>query len=185
LSDVFLALAHWPVHNKNKEVIASALTTIDMHDLARAAATYGLAGFFVVTPVEDQLVVARVMLDHWRKGWGAEYNSTRRDALGLVRLAKTLPETSGIIEREYGRPPFMIGTSAAPGADRASFAEIKKVTEGDRPSCLVLGTAWGLTAEAMSEFDYLLEPINGPTKYNHLSVRAAAGIILDRLFGQR
>jgi len=30
-----------------------------------------------------------------------------------------------------------------------------------------------------------LAPIKGPGKYNHLSVRAAAGIILDRLRGHR
>ncbi|MFH1134455.1 MAG: RNA methyltransferase [Pseudomonadota bacterium] len=185
MSDSFLALAHWPVHNKNREVIASALTTIDMHDLARSAATYGLAGFFVVTPVEDQLRVAGEMLDHWRLGWGAAYNSTRREALGLVHLTKNLGETAAAIESRCGRPPLMIGTSAAPGPGRASFGEVKKLMAGDRPSCLVLGTAWGLTPEAMDDFDLLLEPIIGPTKYNHLSVRSAAGIILDRLFGQR
>jgi len=32
--------------------------------------------------------------------------------------------------------------------------------------------------------DMLLEPIEGYTDYNHLSVRSAAAIILDRLLGK-
>ncbi|RLB43293.1 MAG: hypothetical protein DRH23_16495, partial [Deltaproteobacteria bacterium] len=31
--------------------------------------------------------------------------------------------------------------------------------------------------------DVFLEPIVGPTDFNHLSVRAAVAITLDRLFG--
>ena len=49
----------------------------------------------------------------------------------------------------------------------------------------MLGTGWGLTDEIMSMADVTLEPILGPTDYNHLSVRSAAAIILDRLRGAR
>ena len=49
---------------------------------------------------------------------------------------------------------------------------------------LVLGTAWGLTDDFLNQADYLLEPICGPTDYNHLSVRSAAAIMLDRLLGK-
>ena len=52
-----------------------------------------------------------------------------------------------------------------------------------RPHLLVFGTAWGLAETFISEADYILAPITGPTDYNHLSVRTAAGIILDRLLG--
>jgi len=31
---------------------------------------------------------------------------------------------------------------------------------------------------------YILEPIRGNAKYNHLSVRSAVSIILDRLLGE-
>jgi hypothetical protein len=40
-----------------------------------------------------------------------------------------------------------------------------------------------MSEELMARADYVLKPINGPTEYNHLSVRAACAIILDRLFG--
>jgi len=36
----------------------------------------------------------------------------------------------------------------------------------------------------MAEADAALEPIVGPTEYNHLSVRSAVSIILDRLRSQ-
>lgn len=43
----------------------------------------------------------------------------------------------------------------------------------------------GLIEEVMESSDYILEPIRGKAVYNHLSVRAAVAIILDRLFGER
>ncbi|MCB0360678.1 MAG: tRNA (guanosine(37)-N1)-methyltransferase TrmD, partial [Bdellovibrionales bacterium] len=36
------ALMHYPVRNKQGEIITSSLTTIDVHDFARSAKTYGL-----------------------------------------------------------------------------------------------------------------------------------------------
>ena len=36
----------------------------------------------------------------------------------------------------------------------------------------------------MNMSDYILEPIRANSKYNHLSVREAVAIILDRLFGE-
>ncbi len=52
-----------------------------------------------------------------------------------------------------------------------------------QPHLLVFGTAWGLAEPFISKADYVLEPISGASDYNHLSVRTAAGIILDRLLG--
>jgi hypothetical protein len=46
---------------------------------------------------------------------------------------------------------------------------------------LLLGTGWGLAAEVLDRVDDVLEPIAGAGPYNHLSVRAAAAIMLDRL----
>jgi hypothetical protein len=47
-----------------------------------------------------------------------------------------------------------------------------------------MGTGWGLTDEFMSSVDRVLEPIQGTAPYNHLSVRSATAIILDRLFAE-
>ena len=45
---------HYPVINKKGDTIASALTTIDLHDIARVAKTFGVRKFYVVTPFQDQ-----------------------------------------------------------------------------------------------------------------------------------
>lgn len=184
MADVFIALVHYPVYNKNREVIASALTTIDLHDLARLAATYELAGFYVVTPLEDQRRVAEDMITHWCQGWGAGYNQTRSQALSLARLARDLNEVKAGIAEVSGREPVLVATSAGEGAKRTAFSEMTPLLAGARPLLIIFGTAWGLTEEALADCDILLEPIKGRTKYNHLSVRSAAGIILDRLMGR-
>ena len=36
----------------------------------------------------------------------------------------------------------------------------------------------------MKSFEYKVEPIYGPSNYNHLCVRSAVAIILDRLAGE-
>jgi hypothetical protein len=40
-----------------------------------------------------------------------------------------------------------------------------------------------LSEELIARCEYILDPIYGPTSYNHLPVRVAAGIMLDRLLG--
>ena len=58
MPNLYVALTHYPVVNKKGNVIASALTNLDLHDISRAAKTYGLKSFFVVTPLEDQKELA-------------------------------------------------------------------------------------------------------------------------------
>jgi len=50
---------------------------------------------------------------------------------------------------------------------------------------MMFGTAWGLADELFRKADHVLQPIEGDNEYNHLSVRCASAIILDRLSGQR
>jgi tRNA (guanine37-N1)-methyltransferase len=54
--------------------------------------------------------------------------------------------------------------------------------ESARPWLILFGTGHGLAAEVLERADVALPPIR-PGVYNHLSVRAAAAITLDRLFG--
>ena len=39
---LYLALVHYPVVNRRGEVIVSALINLDLHDIARAAKTFGV-----------------------------------------------------------------------------------------------------------------------------------------------
>ena len=97
-ADLYLALVHHPVVNKKGSIIASALTTIDMHDIARAALTFGAKGFFVVTPLEDQKILAEEVMAHWIKGVGGELNPHRKQALELIRIEDSFEHALKAVE---------------------------------------------------------------------------------------
>lgn len=183
---VDVALLHYPVLDKNGKVVTTAVTNIDIHDIARSARTYGVRRFFVVTPVEALRVLARRIIEHWETGFGATYNESRKDALSVVRLAPDLDGAILDVERETGMRPRLVGTSARGTGGETSFASYREeLDECDRPQLLILGTGWGLAPEILDRAELQLEPIRGVGPYNHLSVRAAAAIILDRLLGAR
>lgn len=190
MSDLHLVLLHYPVLDKNGQVVTTAVTNMDVHDIARSARTYGVRRFYVVTPVRAlQLLVARI-LEHWETGFGSTYNATRKVALEIVRVQSDLEEAVVSAERESGARPLLVATSArrqaVPGTTTITHAELREgIASGGRPYMLILGTGWGLAPSVIERADFLLEPIHGVAEYNHLSVRAAAAIMLDRLRGPR
>jgi hypothetical protein len=185
MPNLYVALMHYPVVNKNGETIASALTNLDLHDISRAAKTYGLKAFFVVTPLEDQKDLVKKIISHWTTGIGGEYNPKRRSALELIRVYDSFPEALDRIAATEGSDPITIATCARKYPANISHKKLRTMFNNGKPYLLVLGTAWGLTEEFISRADYVLEPIVGKTDYNHLSVRSAAAIIFDRLLGKK
>ena len=181
---IYIALIHYPVYDRQEQVTATALTTIDIHDLARLARTYGVDGFYVVTPLRSQQALARRLIDHWVTGRGAVFNPTRKEALSLVRMADTVEEVLHEIEQEQGRGAKTVVTTARRYSESLPYEEIAKLFSrgGDNPYLILFGTGWGLAQEVVKKSDYVLEPLEGKG-YNHLSVRTAAAIILDRLLG--
>jgi tRNA (guanine37-N1)-methyltransferase len=181
---VYVALLHHPVYDKNDAVVTTAVTNMDIHDIARSGKTYGIKKFYVATPVKALQRLALKIIAHWESGYGAEYNHTRKEALALAQVKDTLDDAILDVERECGSKPILVVTSARAGKNRTSFAELRKMLRvTPAPFLLLLGTGWGLTDEVLAQSDYILEPIEGGTDYNHLSVRSAAAIILDRLLG--
>ena len=61
-----LALVHYPVLNRRGESIGSAITNLDLHDIARAARTYGVHRYWVITPFVEQQEMAQEIIDHWQ-----------------------------------------------------------------------------------------------------------------------
>ena len=49
MAKVYLALVHYPVYNKRMDVVATAVTNLDVHDIARSSCTYGIAHLFTQT----------------------------------------------------------------------------------------------------------------------------------------
>jgi hypothetical protein len=181
---LFIALVHFPVYNKAREVVATSLTTLNLHDLARLAVTYGTGALYVVTPLRRQQELAQQVVAHWTQGYGAVYNPTRAEALQHLHVVDDLGAVDRDILRRCGVTPRYIATDARQFPGGISYRALRrKLAEPEGVFLLLLGTGWGLTEELIARCEYVLEPIWGPTPYNHLPVRVAAGIMLDRLLG--
>lgn len=178
-----VALVHHPVVDKNGETIAAAVTALDLHDIARAARTYGVAPFYVVTPLEDQHKLVESITDHWITGMGATYNPDRKAALELIRLTSSLDEAWEDLKRARNTQPQVVVTSAHKAGNNLNYAGLRGLAGNGRPTLLVFGTAWGLAPDIIERADHHLAPITGHGPYNHLSVRSAVSIILDRMLG--
>lgn len=185
MGDLYLALIHHPVSNKCGDIIASALTTIDLHDIARASITFGVRGFFVVTPLEDHQILAHEVINHWTKGVGGELNPFRKQALELIRVVSSFEEAVAEIEQETGKLVIKAATSAAAGRDTVSTVAFARELGNGSAHVIAFGTAWGLSQEFVDDCDLVLDPIMGVNGYNHLSVRSAVSIILDRIVSSR
>src|SRR5918992_3290825 len=122
---VYVALLHYPVYDKNRQVVTTAVTNMDIHDIARAGKTYGIHAFYVVTPVKALQKLATKIIDHWEQGYGSQYNSTRKEALALARIKDTLDDVLIHVEQDCGNKPLLVVTSARPGGKRTSFADIR------------------------------------------------------------
>ena len=185
-ANLAIALLHYPVYNKLHEVVTTALTNLDLHDIARASRTFGLDRFYIVTPSSDQRALALRIASHWQDGWGAAYNPDRKAALDIVRVCETLTEARTDFQAGFTKPVQTVITGAANRPGSMACHEFRQMlNDNESPYLLLLGTGWGLTEECFQSADYILEPIAGAGIYNHLSVRSAAAIMLDRLRGTR
>ena len=108
MADLYLALLHHPVYDKNGAVVTTAVTNLDVHDLGRLARTYDVRAFYVATPVPTLRRLVERIMRHWDTGPGAAYNHTRKEALALARLSTDLDAVIADIEREAGVLPRLI-----------------------------------------------------------------------------
>lgn len=184
MTSVSIALVHHPVLNKNGETIGSAVTNLDLHDIARAARTYGIGNYFITTPYEDQQELVNEIIGHWQKGHGASYNPARKEALSTIRVTDSVTAAINLLSKEIdGGELLVVATSARAYPTSVSYTELRTKIENGTPILLLFGTAHGLAPEIMKLADAVAEPLKGQTEYNHLSVRSAASIIFDRLLG--
>ena len=187
--DVYIALVHFPVRNKHGEEVATAVTNLDIHDLARTARTYGVAGYSIVTPVSHQQALVDRIVKHWVEGEGITYNPLRSEAFKRVDVQPDVESVIESIEKRTGERPLTIVTGAQLQENCIGYDALRNRVKTHDGACLILfGTGWGLSDKWIEGCDYRLPGINaaGPENtYNHLSVRAAVAIILDRLLGQR
>jgi hypothetical protein len=163
---------------------------MDIHDISRSARTFGAKGYFILTPIEDQHELVGRILSHWRTDQSRQYHPDRFEALSLVRLVRNFDELKAAIRAEQGQDPEVVLTDARPLPKSISYADYRRELEdpsrGGKPVLVVFGTGWGISDAFYPEVHRILAPVYGPEGkegYNHLSVRSAVAIILDRLFG--
>lgn len=190
-----VGLLHHPIYDRSKNVVATNITNLDIHDIARVSKVYGLENYFIIHPAAEQLMFVERLLDHWRVGDGSKANPIRSTALSHVRTAASIDQAKrlwlGAQGSENENRVEVIGTTARniPNVDRVGFKDLRAEIEASaedpavRRVLLLFGTGFGMTDEVLQGCDRLLEPLKGapPLDYRHLSVRSAVSICLDRL----
>lgn len=180
-----IALVHHPVLDSQGALVTSAITNLDVHDLARSARTYDVSDYFVVHPITAQRELVERICEHWRSGSSGKRIPDRKLALERVRIVPSLDDAYAALG---GRDAIEVwATAARKLGDLGGSEARRRAREGDRPLLLLFGTAWGLAPAIVASADAVLAPVRAEVNadYNHLSVRAACAILLDRLRGER
>lgn len=186
MNNLSIALVHYPVLNKKGEEVTTSITPFDIHDIARSAYTFGVDFFYIVHPSPKQQVVLERIINFWQSGFGKSYNPNRSLAFNIVRFAHYLSEVKESIEKSYNKKVNIISTTARKRkTEKAISVEEATQISINTPLLMLFGTGWGLTEETLQSGDYILNPIEGFSTYNHLTVRAAAAIILYLISEER
>ncbi|MDO4219116.1 MAG: tRNA (guanosine(37)-N1)-methyltransferase TrmD [Synergistaceae bacterium] len=186
-SGSYIAEVHYPVLGKNGEVCASGFTGLDLHDIARAARTYGIKKYLLITPVKEQREMAQKIKKHWTKGWGASYNEARKDAFSTLKICASLEGAIEWVRKKEKKDPFTIATSAKKRVGSMGWVAVKRhIFEHDVPPLFLFGTSWGLAESVFKTASVTMSPLlGGNDGYNHLSVRSAVSIVLDRFYAKK
>jgi tRNA (guanine37-N1)-methyltransferase len=172
---------HYPMLDNQGDIVCSSVTNMDLHDISRTAAAFGAERFFVITPLASQTAIAERVVTHWLKGWGASYNSNRSEAFMKTKLCASLGEAIASSEEIWGERPLIVATSAKE-AGNISCRVLGELAE-KKPFLILFGTGWGFHPSVLEIADFILEPILGVQDFNHLSVRSAAAVIMERITG--
>lgn len=180
-----VALVHYPCLDKHGELYTTSITNLDVHDIARASTTYGVSAFYVVTPISAQRTMAESIANYWETGAGRKRNPDRTTAMKIVHVVSSVEEAIEAETKVLGKRPCVVVTSAKEQGSVTclAFREQLKATD----ALMLFGTGHGLAHSIVDGADVVLEPLRGRPEvndgYNHLSVRTAASIFLDRLLG--
>jgi hypothetical protein len=178
------ALIHYPVLDRERAVVTTAVTNLDLHDISRSARCYGLSDVFIVHPIAAQRTLVERVREHWLSGSGARRIPDRSEAIRLLRVVSSLDDALAALGPEVEL--WVTSARAVPGA--VSLAEARgELAKAGPPVLLAFGTGWGLAEDVIERSALRLAPLSGRAEdgYNHLSVRAAAAILFDRLLAER
>lgn len=184
MNKIYLALVHHPILNKSGETVTTSVTNLDIHDISRSCRTFGVLKYFIVTPMKAQKELVERITGHWKTNKASEYNPDRADALGVAKVVNNINDAVQEITKLEGVRPLTVVTSAKNQGRKIEVIDlISKLGPDKAPLFILFGTGHGLTNEVVEDADFCLTPIVGSSTdgYNHLSVRSAVAIYLDRL----
>ena len=178
---------HYPVLDKRGEKSSSAITGMDLHDIARACRMYGIRKYLLVTPLAQQREMAKRIAAHWTEGCGSTYNPDRKEAFGTLKIFASIGRALTWVREHEKTEPYKIATTARHREGTVNWLSLKRgMLLKDSSPVFIFGTGWGLHEEVLAAADAVMSPITGGTDgWNHLSVRSAVSITLDRFFGWR
>ena len=185
---LYCALVHHPVRDRQGDEVTTSVTNIDVHDIARSSKTFGLSGYYIVNPISAQRPIVDKIIDHWKTGGGgggARRIPERSDAIDLVAIRASVQEVVDEIAQRHQAAPELWATSAEKGDAALGYDHGRAALRTEGPPVLLLfGTGHGLGQSLLDKADARLAPIDGVGTFNHLSVRAAVAVTLDRLTRQ-
>lgn len=184
---VYVALVHHPVIDRCGEKTTAALTGLDLSDISRSCRTYGVRKFLVITPLKSQRELAKTVASHWVEGYGATSYPSRAEAFKVMKTVSNVDRAIQWIKDKEHDEPLVIATTAKFHDEAIHWLEMKRtLLELQKPVLFLFGTASGLHEDVLNKCSALLQPLSGGMEdYNHLSVRTAVGVTLDRFFGWR
>lgn len=185
LNKIYVAVLHYPIIGKDERIVTTAVVNMDVHDIARTCRTYMIKKYYVVNnlPVQKQIVTR--VLNFWGSDFGKSYNASRYEALELVRMVSYYEDLIEEISKTEGSEPIKVFTSAKKRENMVPYDEMKEIVlKEERPILFLFGTGQGMPKEILETCDVSLESIRGGSDYNHLSVRSAVAITLDRVIGE-
>lgn len=180
MRSVGVALVHHPVKSREGGVVTTAITNLDLHDISRSALTFGVRHYFIVHPVTAQRQMVERLVEHWTVGPGGRRVDDRRLAMSIVRPVADVDAALAGFGPEGQAELWVTSAESRPGQLGHDEAR-RRLAEPGPPVLLALGTGWGLSDACLARAEVKLAPVHGTAGYNHLSVRAAAAILLDRL----
>mgnify|MGYP002517447976 CR=1 FL=1 len=136
-SALYVGLVHYPIYDKNFNVIATAITNYDLHDISRSSKTYGVKKYFIIHHVQGQLDMVHKIIDFWESPAGRKYNSYRTQAFDIVDIRPSIEAAVEAVAKAEGKRPYVVTTGCMPirFPTRTCAARGKKTI---RPSCCSL-----------------------------------------------
>jgi len=183
-NNIYVGLVHYPVYNKQQEVITTSITNLDIHDIARSCRTYGVKNYFVINPLSSQAKMMQRILKFWQSEIAGRYNPDRVSALSIINYQPAIESAKEYIKTQEGTDPIVVTTTALRRKNQIDFGEFKQLGLS-QPVLILFGTGNGLVEQLHKKADYILAPVRANSSYNHLSVRSAVAIVLDRLTSEK